>query len=313
MKYSILVPVFNEEGNVGRLYNATSPVLDGLSGSSEIIFIDDGSRDKSFEELSQIAQKDSRVRIIRLGRNFGQTAAMSAGFEHATGDVVIPMDADLQNDPADIPRLLQKINDGFDVVSGWRKNRKDKPLTRKFPSTIANWLIGVITGIRLHDYGCTLKAYRRSVISGIRLYGEMHRFIPAYAAWNGARVTEIEVTHHPRTIGKSKYTLSRTIKVFLDLIVVKFLTTYLARPIHFFGFIGLISIFMGSLSGVLALILKIFYSVSFIETPLPLLTVFLLLLGVQFILLGLIAEMLTRTYYESQGKSTYTIVQKVNF
>ncbi|MBM3272751.1 glycosyltransferase family 2 protein [Candidatus Kaiserbacteria bacterium] len=313
MKHSVVIPVFNEAGNLERLHAALSPVLDALKGESEVIFVDDGSRDGSFAELQRIAHKDRRVKLIRFSRNFGQTAAMAAGFAAAAGEVIFPMDADMQNDPKDIPRLLAKLNEGYDVVSGWRKDRKDASLTRKLPSKIANGLIGYVTGVKISDYGCTLKAYRREVLEDVRLYGEMHRFIPAYAAWNGGRVTEMPVAHHPRTVGKSKYGLSRTIKVVLDLLVVKFLTTYMARPIHFFGLIGFVSLGLGMASGFLAVILRLFYDISFIVTPLPLLTVFLTLLGVQFILMGLIAEILVRTYYESQGKPLFKIAEKVNF
>jgi glycosyltransferase involved in cell wall biosynthesis len=237
---------------------------------------------------------------------------MSAGFTEARGEIVIPMDGDLQNDPKDIPRLMEKIGEGFDVVSGWRKDRKDKSLSRKLPSLIANKMIGLMSGVTIHDYGCTLKAYRKEALDGIRLYGEMHRFIPAYIAWNGGRVTEMVVTHHERTAGVSKYGLSRTAKVILDLLVLKFLTAYMNRPIHFFGVAGLLSILLGSVSGIASLVLKFGYAVSFVETPLPLLTVFLAFLGVQFILMGLLAEMLMRVYYESQEKTTYVIAERIN-
>ncbi len=312
-RYSIIIPVYNEEGNIERLHAQIASTLDTLPYTSEIIFVNDGSRDKSALELLSVAKKDPRVRVLRFSKNFGQTAAMSAGFTHASGEIIIPMDADLQNDPADIPSLLAKLDEGYDVVSGWRKDRKDKSLSRKLPSFIANRLIAFITGVSIHDYGCTLKAYRKEILEGVHLYGEMHRFIPAYAAWNGARVTEIPVTHHPRTVGKSKYNISRTLKVVLDLLVVKFLTTYMSRPIHFFGVLGLVSIILGFTTGILALVLKFAYAISFIITPLPLLTVFLVLLGVHFILLGLLAEIQMRTYYESQHKSTYIIAEKVNF
>ncbi len=312
MKYSIVIPVYNEAGNLVPLHAKLVAVAPTVSGEMEVIFVDDGSKDGSVAELRLIAAADPRVKVIRFGRNFGQTAAMAAGFEHATGDVIIPMDADLQNDPADIPKLLEKLNEGYDVVSGWRKNRQDDSL-RTLPSKIANKLIARVTGVAINDYGCTLKAYRREVLDGVRLYGEMHRFIPAYAAWNGGRVTEIPVAHHPRTIGKSKYSIWRTFKVVLDLLVVKFLTTYFSRPMHFFGIIGFVSIFLGLASGTLALVLKIGWDVSFILTPLPLLTALFLIVGVQFVLMGIIAEMITRTYYESQGKSTYRVAEKINF
>lgn len=312
MKYSIVIPVYYEAGNLEPLFRNISAVLPQLDGACEIIFVDDGSRDGSFAELSMIAAKDSRVKVIRFARNFGQTAAMAAGFEHASGEVIIPMDADLQNDPADIPRLIAKLNEGYDVVSGWRKKRQDDSF-RTIPSKIANNLIGKVTGVMIHDYGCTLKAYRKDILDEVRLYGEMHRFIPAYAAWNGGRVTELPVSHHPRTIGRSKYNIWRTFKVILDLLVVKFLTTYMARPMHFFGVIGFVSIGLSVLSGFAAVVLKIGWSVSFILTPLPLLTALFFIVGIQFVLMGIIAEMLTRTYYESQGKSTYRVAEKINF
>jgi glycosyltransferase involved in cell wall biosynthesis len=313
MKYSIVIPVYYEEGNLKPLYEQIASVISSLPGESEVIFVDDGSRDGSFAELRDIARSDPRVKVVRLSRNFGQTAAMAAGFDAASGEILIPMDADLQNDPKDIPRLLQKLDEGYDVVSGWRKNRQDASLSRKLPSKIANALIGYVTGVTINDYGCTLKVYRRDVLDGVRLYGEMHRFIPAYAAWNGARVTELPVDHHPRTRGASKYGLARTVKVILDLVVVKFLTTYFTRPMHFFGVAGFISIALGGVSGIWTLVLKFGYGVDFVQTPLPLLTVFLILLGVQFVLMGLLAEMITRTYYESQGKEIYRVAEKLNF
>ncbi len=312
MKYSIVIPVYNEAGNLEPLHMKLVAVAPQLTGDMEILYVDDGSRDSSVAELRAIAAKDSRAKVIRFGRNFGQTAAMAAGFEHATGDVIIPMDADMQNDPADIPKLIEKMSEGYDVVSGWRKNRQDDGVRSLFSRT-ANRLIGYVTGVNIHDYGCTLKAYKREVLDGVRLYGEMHRFIPAYAAWNGGRVTEIVVTHHPRTRGVSKYNLSRTFKVLLDLLVVKFLTTYYSRPMHFFGMAGFVSIAFGCVTGVWALVLKFGWQVSFILTPLPLLTALFLIVGVQFVLMGIIAEMITRTYYESQGKTTYRVAEKINF
>ncbi len=312
MKYSIVIPVYFEEGNLEPLYQKIAEVLPKLPGESEVIFVDDGSRDASFSELTAIASRDTRVKLIRFARNFGQTAAMAAGFEFASGDVLIPMDADMQNDPDDIPRLLKKLDEGYDVVSGWRKDRQDDSF-RTIPSRIANRLIARVTGVSIHDYGCTLKAYRRESLEGVRLYGEMHRFIPAYAAWNGGRVTELPVAHHARTIGKSKYNIWRTFKVLLDLLVVKFLTTYFSRPMHFFGIAGFISIFFAGSILALALFLKFFESVSLIQTPLTLLSALFFIVGIQFILMGIIAEMMTRTYYESQGKSTYRVAEKVNF
>lgn len=303
--------MYNEEGNLTALFAAIKPVLALLDGESEVIFIDDGSRDAGYAELAQLALTDARVKVIKFARNFGQTAAMSAGFHHAKGEIIIPMDADMQNDPTDIPRLILKLKEGYDVVSGWRKDRQDESI-RTIPSKLANKLIARVTGVNINDYGCSLKAYRREVLEGVHLYGEMHRFIPAYAAWNGGKVTEIEVRHHPRTVGSSKYNLSRTFKVILDLLVVKFLTTYFARPMHFFGMAGFLSIFLGGFVGLYAVYLKLFFDVSFIQTPLPLLTVFLWMLAVQFVLLGIIGEMLTRTYFESQHKSTYRVADTIN-
>jgi glycosyltransferase involved in cell wall biosynthesis len=313
MNLSIVIPVYNEAGNLEPLFAQIADVITSIPGKTEVIFVDDGSKDGSFPELRTIAARDPRVKLLRLSRNFGQTAAMSAGFDASSGDVVMPMDADLQNDPRDIPRLLAKLDEGYDVVSGWRKDRKDASVSRKLPSKIANALIGYVTGVTINDYGCTLKAYRRSILEDVKLYGEMHRFIPAYAAWNGARVTELAVAHHARTRGVSKYGIARTFKVILDLLVVKFLTTYLARPMHFFGIAGFISIMLGAITGFWALALRFGYDKHLTQTPLPLLTAFLVLLGVQFILMGLLAEMMTRTYYESQGRSIYRIGERVNF
>jgi dolichol-phosphate mannosyltransferase len=312
MKYSIVIPVYNEEGNLEPLHAQIVAIAPHLQGDLEVLYVNDGSRDGSAEELRRVAASDSRAKVIRFGRNFGQTAAMAAGFEHAEGDVIIPMDADLQNDPADIPRLIAKLNDGYDVVSGWRKDRQDDSVRSLF-SRFANRLIGYVTGTLSGSTHSREWRYRREVLDGVKLYGEMHRFIPAYAAWNGGRVAELEVTHHPRVRGVSKYNLSRTFKVVLDLLVVKFLTTYFSRPMHFFGMAGFVSIGLGIVSGVIAIVLKIVWSVSFILTPLPLLTALFLIVGVQFVLMGIIAEMITRTYYESQGKSTYRVAEKINF
>ncbi len=278
-----------------------------------MIYVDDGSTDGSLNLLKEIARNDKRVRLISLRRNYGQTAAMSAGIDAAKGEILIPMDADLQNDPKDIARLLAKLDEGYDVVSGWRKDRKDKFITRKIPSMIANRIISWIGGVPLHDYGCSLKAYRRDILQDVKLYGEMHRFIPIYASWAGARVTEIPVDHHPRTMGESKYGLSRTIKVVFDLITIKFLATYQTKPLYVFGTFGLIGAALSFLSGVWAIILKIFYDVSFILTPLPLITIVMLAISVQFFLMGLLAELLVRTYHESQDKSIYAIKEKIGF
>jgi len=313
MKLSIIIPIYNEEMNIKILYKELIDVLGNLSEDYEIIAVNDGSKDGSEQILKKIAETDSLFKVINFRKNFGQTAAISAGIDFSTGDILIPIDADLQNDPADIPKFLEKIKQGFDVVSGWRKNRQDKLLTRKIPSRIANCLISLITKVKLHDYGCTIKAYKKEVIKNIRLYGEMHRFMPAYTSWYGARVVEIVVNHRPRSFGKTKYSISRTFRVILDLLTVKFLSDYLTRPMHFFGKAGYWSLFLGFLAGTLAIILRFAVGITFIQTPLPLLTVFLILIGIQFILMGLLAEIVVRNYYESQKKSTYLIKEKINF
>jgi glycosyltransferase involved in cell wall biosynthesis len=300
---SVVVPVYNEAENVGELHRRLDAAL---TGRAEIVFVDDGSSDGTYARLHEIAASDARVRIIRFRRNYGQTAALSAGIDHARGDIIIPMDGDLQNDPADIARLLQKLDEGYDVVSGWRVDRKD-PIRRRIPSQLANRLISRLSGVRLHDYGCSLKAYRRSALEDVRLYGEMHRFVPIYASWSGARVTEIPVTHHPRTRGKSNYGIERTIKVVLDLIVVKFLASYSTKPIYVFGGFGVLSLLGAILVFGLMVFLKVTGLRSFIATPLPLVVVMFTLVGFLSILLGLVAELTVRTYYESQGKRTYSI------
>ncbi len=304
---SILIPVHNEEGNLSLLCEKLGAALKRIGKPYEIIFVDDGSSDGSLEMLQDLRDINPNIKVISFSRNFGQTAALSAGIDFSKGDILIPMDGDLQNDPEDIPVLLQKIEEGYDVVSGWRKDRKDPFLTRRLPSVIANKMISWIGGVSLHDYGCTLKAYRRDILKNIRLYGEMHRFVPIYAQWIGARVTEIPVRHSPRGSGSSKYGMNRVFKVILDLMVVKFLLSYSQKPIYVFGGIGLLMILAALLSGTYAIYLKIFENISFILTPLPLLCVLLLVLGFLSILMGFLAEILTRTYYESQGKPTYQI------
>ena len=308
---SILIPVHNEEGNLSLLCEKLGAALKRIGKPYEIIFVDDGSSDGSLEMLQDLRDGNPNIKVISFSRNFGQTAALSAGIDFSKGDILIPMDGDLQNDPEDIPVLLQKIEEGYDVVSGWRKNRKDPFLTRRLPSVIANKIISWIGGVSLHDYGCTLKAYRRDILKNIRLYGEMHRFIPIYAQWIGARVTEVPVRHSPRGSGSSKYGMSRVFKVILDLMVVKFLLSYSQKPIYVFGGIGLLMILAAFLSGGYAIYLKLFQEVSFILTPLPLLCVLLLVLGFLSILMGFLAEILTRTYYESQGKPTYQIKETI--
>jgi glycosyltransferase involved in cell wall biosynthesis len=308
---SILIPVFNEEGNLSLLYEKLVTVLKKAGRPYEVIFVDDGSSDGTLEILLDLRDRNPNVKIISFSRNFGQTAALSAGIDFSKGDIIIPMDGDLQNDPEDILPLLQKIEEGYDVVSGWRKGRKDPFLTRRLPSIIANKIISWIGGVYLHDYGCTLKAYRRDILKNIRLYGEMHRFIPIYAQWIGARVSEIPVRHFSRGSGSSKYGISRVFKVILDLMVVKFLLSYSQKPIYVFGGLGLLMILGGFFSGGFAIYLKLFKEVSFILTPLPLLCVLLLMLGFLSILMGFLAEIMTRTYYESQGKPTYQIKETI--
>lgn len=309
---SVFLPVYNEEGNLRPLASKLTEHLGALGRTWEVVFVDDGSSDGSFEILRELASAEPRFKVVRFRRNYGQTAAMAAGIQAARGDILIPMDADLQNDPADIVQLLAKLDEGHDVVSGWRKHRQDAAVTRNLPSMVANRLISWVSGVHLHDYGCSLKAYRREVLADVRLYGEMHRFIPIYASWVGARVAEIPVTHHPRVAGVSKYGLNRIFKVILDLMVVKFLSSYATKPIYVFGGAGLVSILGALGSGGLAVWLKLAGRADFIQTPLPLLTVTLFMIGIQLILLGLIAEMLTRTYHESQGKATFTVRQTLN-
>ncbi len=312
MDFSIVVPLFNEQDNIEELYGAITGALDNKAMQYEIIVVDDGSSDGSFNLLQNIAASDERLKVIRLRRNFGQTAAMSAGFDAAIGAVIIPMDGDLQNDPADIPRLLEKLQEGFDVVSGWRRHRKDTFITRKIPSIIANALISSQTGVHLHDYGCTLKAYRREVLDGVNLYGEMHRFVPALVSQFGARVAEIPVNHRPRIHGSSKYGLSRTLRVILDLMTVKFLLSYSTKPIQLFGKWGVYTLLAGFASGAMTVYMKVFEHLSMNRNPLLILTAFLLFMGIQFIVMGLLGELNARTYFESQGKPIYVIRDRIN-
>lgn len=312
MKLSIIIPVYNEEKNLKKLHNELLLALKDSKFTYEIIWINDGSKDKSMAVLEEIARTNLACKIIDFARNFGQTAAMSAGIKYATGDILIPMDADLQNDPADIPKFLEKIEEGYEVVSGWRKYRKDKLFLRKIPSWIANFIIARITGVHIHDYGCSMKAYRRDSIQGIILYGEMHRFIPAYIGWHGGTVTEIVVNHRPRIHGITKYGISRTFRVILDLILIKFLSKYMNRPIHFFGGIGFMSLALGGAVALFAIYLRLFHLMPFITTPLPIFSAMLVIVGVQLIAMGVIAEILMRVYYESQGKHPYTIKKVLN-
>ncbi|NOZ22691.1 MAG: glycosyltransferase family 2 protein [Planctomycetes bacterium] len=308
MEVSVVVPVYNEEENVLPLCASIKAVLEKeVAGPHELIFVDDGSSDGTFDRLQEIHESYEHVAVIRFRRNFGQSAAMSAGFDYARGKVIIPMDGDCQNDPADIPRLLAKLDEGYDIVSGWRKERKDGLLSRRFPSVIANWLIGRVGGIRLHDYGCTLKAYRADVIKTVNLYGEMHRFIPLLAKWAGAKITEIPVKHHPRRAGRTKYGLSRTVRVVLDLVTVSFLLRFMTRPLQIFGLFGLGALFAGFVSGAATVFLKVVSGVDMTGNPLLLLTVLLFMGSIQFVCIGLLGEIGVRTYYESQSKRPYFI------
>ncbi len=307
MDISVVIPVYNEETSLKPLYAKLKKTLEEINRPYEIIFIDDGSKDSSWEILKHLRKQDKNIKLIRLTRNFGQTAAITAGFEHAEGKITIGMDADLQNEPADIPYFLAKIEEGYDLVSGWRRYRQDALITRKVPSWIANWLISKITGVKLHDYGCSLKAYKSWVVKNLHLYGEMHRFIPALARWCGAQITEIEVRHHPRRFGQAKYGLSRTLKVILDLITVKFLLSYSTKPLHFFGIPGTISFLAGFFICSYLSVLKFFYHVQLSQRPLLLLGVLLIFIGIQFISLGLLAELVIRIYHEAQKRPIYGI------
>lgn len=308
MKLSLVVPVYNEYENLPLLYPAIVAAIEPLKLEWEVVLVDDGSHDRSLEVLEKLAADDpDHVRVVALRRNFGQTAAIAAGIDHSQGEVIVLLDADLQNDPADIPMMLEKIEQGYDVVSGWRINRQDTYVTRTLPSHMANWLISRVTGVDLHDYGCTLKAYRREVITGFRLYGEMHRFIPAYANSIGAKITEVPVHHHPRRFGKAKYGLERTLKVVLDLFTVKFLSSYAKKPIYLFGGAGFAMIALSFLDLMYIVIRKLAFNESLVRSPLLLMSAMFFILGFQSILMGLIAELLVRTYHESQDKPTYTI------
>ncbi|NJC89141.1 MAG: glycosyltransferase family 2 protein [Desulfuromonas sp.] len=312
MKLTIVVPVFNEEENLPELCRQVFSSLDRHSIPAEVIFVDDGSRDRSFAILQEMAARESRARVIRFARNYGQTAAMAAGFAAARGEVVVPLDADLQNNPDDIPRLLARIDEGYDVVSGWRKSRQDRFLSRRLPSILANHLISVITHVHLHDYGCTLKAYRREVLEKINLYGELHRFVPALAFQVGARVTEIPVDHRPRLAGVSKYGIDRTLRVVLDLVTVKFLLKYATRPLQLFGKWAFGAGLLSGVTFALTLWMKFAEGLSMNRNPLLILSALLLFSAVQFIALGLLGELVTRTYHEVQDKPIYTIRETVN-
>ncbi len=310
---SIVIPVYNEVENLERLHRRLQEALQHLPHPWEVVYVDDGSTDGSHRVLERLAGEDpDHVRVVFLRRNFGQTAAIAAGIDHARGDVLVFLDADLQNDPVDIPRLLDKLAEGYDVVSGWRKDRQDPFLTRVLPSRMANALISWVTGVHLHDYGCTLKAYRREILQGFRLYGEMHRFLPAYAASVGARITEIPVRHHPRRFGRSKYGLSRTFKVLLDLFTVKFLLSYFHKPMYLFGSMGLTLILPSTLLLIVLIVRRIVWKVGLLTSPLFQLSLMFIILGFQSLLMGLLAEILVRTYHESQDKPVYFVRRRLN-
>jgi len=311
IRYSIVIPLYNEESNIRALYSRIVAAMAELSGNYEIIFVDDGSRDDTFKILSEICDKDSRVTAVRLRRNFGQTAGLQAGFDFAQGEIVISMDGDLQHDPAEIPAFIAKLSEGYDIVSGWRFQRQDRWFTRRLPSRIANWLMAKLCGLPLHDFGTTFKAYRREVIKDLQLYGELHRFIPALASWSGASIAEIPIKNVARTSGKSNYGLSRTVTVLLDLICIKFLLDYSTRPLQFFGRWGLLSFGTGGMAAVFLLFRKFVLRVEIMQQhgPLVLATVLLIICGIQLISVGLVGEMLSRTYYETQKKRIYAVAE----
>lgn len=313
MNLSLIIPVYNEQDNLPMLFDAIYQTMNSLGKTWEVILVDDGSRDNSLSILKDHAEKDPQhVRVISFRRNFGQTAAIAAGLDYSQGDIIVLLDADMQNDPADIPMLLAKLDEGYDLVSGWRKNRKDDALTRNLPSMMANKLISSVTGVELHDYGCTLKAYRRPVLEGFRLYGEMHRFIPVFANSVGARITEVVVNHYPRRFGKTKYGLERTVKVVLDLFTVKFLVSFASKPIYLFGGTGMGLMVISALIMAYLFIRRIFFLVGVTGSPLFQTSVMFFILGFQSMLMGLIAELLVRTYHESQRKPTYTVRTMIN-
>ena len=311
MDISVVVPVLNEEESLPVLHDSLTRVLTGSGLSYEIIVVDDGSTDRSLKILRELQERDGNLRVVCFRRNYGQTAAFAAGFDRAKGDIVVTIDADLQNDPADIPALVTKLREGYDVVSGWRVDRHDRFLDRRMPTMLANRLIGWVTGVRNHDYGCSQKANRRDVLADVRLYGELHRFLPALAHAAGARVAEIPVSHHPRRFGKAKYGLSRTLKVILDLLVVRFLMSYSTRPIHIFGLLGLLSALVGTVILAYLGAVKLFLQQDIGNRPITLLGILLIVVGVQLVTSGLLAELVTRTYYESQGKSIYTVREEL--
>ncbi|MBE0681162.1 MAG: glycosyltransferase family 2 protein [Anaerolineales bacterium] len=313
MNLSLVVPVYNEQENLPLLFDAIYQTMNAMQKSWEVILVDDGSYDKSLSVLREYALKDpEHIRVISFRRNFGQTAAIAAGLDYSQGEIIVLLDADMQNDPADIPMMLAKLDEGYDLVSGWRKDRKDNAFTRNFPSMLANSLISRVTGVHLHDYGCTLKVYRRDVLEGFRLYGEMHRFIPVYASSVGANITELAVRHHPRKFGKTKYGLERTAKVVLDLFTVKFLVSYASKPIYLFGGAGGLLMVVSAFIMFYLFVRRIFFFVGIANSPLLQMSAMFFILGVQSMLMGLIAELLVRTYHESQRKPTYTVRTKIN-
>jgi glycosyltransferase involved in cell wall biosynthesis len=307
LELSVVIPLYNEEENIERLYVGLKEVLLGLGQEYEIIVVDDGSTDGSFEALRALHLDDPALKVVRLRRNFGQSAAFSAGFDSAIGEIIVTLDADLQFDPEDIPKLLNKMDEGYDIVSGWRVGRQEAFLTRRLPSAVANWLISGITGVRLHDYGCSLKAYRSEVLHNVQLYGELHRFIPALASSMGVRLTEVPVRHEPRRFGKSKYDLSRTLTVLLDLLTVKFLLSYSTRPMQVFGLLGIVSFAVGFVIAAYLSFLRLVLGRPIADRPLLLLAILLIFVGVQLVTMGLLGELTIRTYHEAQGKKIYTV------
>ena len=308
---SVIIPVFNEEESLPTLYERLKGVLDKISGGHEMVFVDDGSQDDSFSTLKEISKQDPNVKVIRLRRNFGQTAALVAGFDEARGDIIITIDADLQNDPSDIPHLLDKMDEGYDIVSGWRKNRKDPLISKALPSKLSNKMASWLTGVTLHDFGCTLKAYRKEVVKGIQLYGELHRYVPAVASSMGVRVAEIEVSHHPRPYGKSKYGITRLMRGMLDLITLKLLLTYMSRPMQMFGGLGVLAMLGAGTSGLATVMMKMFLDFNMTGNPLLFLTILLFLASVQFISMGFLGEIAMRTYHETQNKPIYVVREVV--
>ena len=311
-KVSIIIPVYNEETSLKVLLDELGYFLKGFEYAYEVIFVDDGSKDYSYNLLKEAASQNPKYKAIRLRRNYGQSAAMLAGIDYSTGDVIVPLDADLQNDPNDIPKLLNLVSEGYDLVSGWRKHRQDRALDRKLPSVIANKLISIVSGIKLHDYGCSLKAYRKDILEGVRLYGELHRFLPVCASWNGAKVTEVAVNHKPRLFGKSKYNLTRTYKVLLDLLVVKFLSDFSTKPIYFFGGFSFGCFGISFLLLLWSAYLKMSQNIDLDGTPLLIFSAVFIVVGVQLLLMGILADLVMRTYFESQDKKTYQVKESMN-